>query len=98
MLGIFGSQKCALVMIEPPGHARISRVLKINDGVLVTVEQSRFEQLRGLVRQSGIGELRGWVELSFNKAAEERSRRRSVEAMIVIKDSHPHFKNNDPGK
>ena len=45
MLGIFGRQKSALMMIEPPGQTRIARVLEVDDGILVAIKKLRFEKL-----------------------------------------------------
>ena len=38
MLGVFGRQERALMMIEPPGEPRVGGVLEIDNGVLVAVE------------------------------------------------------------
>src|SRR5258708_25372396 len=43
MLAILGRQEGALVVIEPPGEMRVSRVFEIDDGVDVAVEHSRLE-------------------------------------------------------
>ncbi|MBZ5605185.1 MAG: hypothetical protein LAO79_23045, partial [Acidobacteriia bacterium] len=69
----------------------------IDDGVLVPVEHFGLEELVGAMRQSGEQEFRARVKFAFDKAAEKCSGGGPVEAMIVIKDSHPHLK-KDPWK
>jgi hypothetical protein len=90
MLGVLGGKKGALVMIEPPGEARVRRILEIDNRVDVAVEHARFEQLRGFVRQAGIAEIGVRVKLFLYKTAEEGRRSGAVEAMIVIENPHPH--------
>ena len=53
MLGVFRAQECALMMIEPPGQARIGRVLEIDDRVDVAIEQAVLKKLRRFVSQAG---------------------------------------------
>jgi hypothetical protein len=47
VLRIGGSQKRALVMVEPPGHLRRIRVFEVDDYVLVAVKQIPFPRLGG---------------------------------------------------
>ena len=90
VLGVLGRQEGALMMIEPPGQARIVGVLEIDDGVLVAVEQAVFEELRRLVGHAGVwNSASGW-NVPADEAAEEGRRGRAVETMVVIEDSHPH--------
>ena len=90
MLGILRREECALMMIEPPGQARIGGVFEIDDGVFIAIEHAGLENLAGPMRQAGEHKFRIRMEFRFDKAAEKRRRSRAVEAMIVIEDSHPH--------
>ena len=74
-------------MIEPPRKVRIIRVFEIDNGVFVAVEQAVFEDLAGPVRHAGITKFRVGIDGSADKTAEKCSRRRAVEAVIVIEDS-----------
>ena len=78
------------MMVEPPCEPRIGRVLEIDDGVFVPVEKVIVKQLRRFVRHAREFELSVRVKLVLNEAAEESRRGRTVETMVVIKDSHPH--------
>jgi hypothetical protein len=94
LLGVLGAEKGALMMIEPPGQARIRRVLEIHDGVDVAVEHPVFEDLICLVSQAREEEFRIRVESLLEKAAEVGRRSSAIEAVVVIQDSHPHGKAN----
>ncbi len=90
VLGVLRRQKRALVMVEPPGEPRIARVLEIDNGVLVAIEQAGVEQLGRLVRHSRVSELRIRVNRARDKAAEEGGRGGAVETMIVIQHAFQH--------
>ena len=90
VLGVFGRQERALVMIEPPGQARVGGVLEIDDGVLVAVEHASLKQPLRFVRQAGEGEFRAGMEPAFDEAAEEGRGGGAVEAVVVIEDAYPH--------
>ena len=80
-------QKGALMMIEPPCQLFVVRVLEIDDGVLVAVEQAVFENLAGPMGHAGIVEPRIGMKRAADEAAEEGRRSRAVETMVVIEDS-----------
>ena len=90
MLRIFRVQEGALMMIEPPGQARIARVFEIDDGVFVAIEQARIEHLRRLVGHPGIAEFRIRVNRARDEAAEEGGRGRPVKAVIVVQHAFQH--------
>ena len=90
VLLIGGVEERALVVIEPPGEARVAGVLEIDDGVLVAIEQRGVERLRRGVGHARIAEYRVRVDSAPDKAAEEGSRGRSVETVIVIEDAYQH--------
>ena len=71
MLGILGAEERALVVIEPPGEARISGVLEIDDGVDVAVEHIVIEQLRSFVSEAGVLERGIRVHVRLYEAAEK---------------------------
>ena len=71
VFGVFRTQECALVMIEPPGQARIRRVFEIDDGVLVSVKHAFAEQVVGLMGQAREREFRTGMEPPLDKSAEK---------------------------
>src|SRR6266849_9038882 len=90
MLGVFGRQERALVMIEPPGEVGITRIFEIYNGVFVAIEKLVLEKLRSFMRHSGVHEFRAGMKNALHEAAEESRRRCAVEAVIVIKDAYAH--------
>jgi len=84
MFGVLRAQECALVMIEPPGEARVGGIFKIDDGIFIAIKERVVKKLLGFVSQAGVDELRVTREILFIESAEERSGRGSVEAVIVI--------------
>ena len=52
MLGVFGAQERALMMVEPPGEPRVGGVLEVDDGILVAIEKMVVENLRRGVRHT----------------------------------------------
>src|ERR1700690_1572231 len=88
--GIFRREKRALMMIEPPGQARRTRVLEIHDGVLVPVEYTILKRLRSLMRHSRIAEFGLRIDSLAVKPRENRGRRGPVEALIVEEDFYVH--------
>src|SRR5579875_1086945 len=90
MLGIGRVQKGALVMIEPPGEARVAGVFEIDDGVFVAIEKGGIEALGCLVNHTGIKEFGVRVDRARDKAAEEGSRGRAIETVVVIQNAFQH--------
>jgi len=88
LFGIRAAEEGALVMIEPPGEARVIGVFEIYDGVFVAIEQIRREDLRGPVGHACIAEFRIRVNRPRDETAEEGSRRCPVETMVVVE--HPY--------
>jgi hypothetical protein len=80
------------MVIEPPCEFGSGGVLKIDDGVLVAVEQGVVKALRGSVSHTRVGELRAWVEAVSDESREERRRSRAIEAVVVIQNSDSHEK------
>ena len=68
MLGVFGRQEGALMMVEPPGQARIGGVLEIDNRVHVAVEISGLKQLVGLVGEPGERELGAGIEIGLRQS------------------------------
>src|SRR5579859_5517561 len=90
MFGVFRRQKRALVMVEPPGQLWVARVLEVDNGILVAIEEAVFKCLGGFVGHAGVGEARPGVERPFHETAEESGRRGAVETMIVIQNPNQH--------
>ena len=80
-------------MVEPPRYPRIGGILEIHDGVFVTVEQAGFEELGCFVGHPREDEFRAGVDRAGKETRKESCGGRTVEAMIVIKDSYPHEAN-----
>ena len=79
----------ALVMVEPPGQARIGRVAEVDHGVLFAREGFLAEQLSGAVGQPAQADLlerKSGADLLAVEAREGGSGRDAVEAMVVIAD------------
>ena len=73
------------MVVEPPRERRMGRVLEIDDGVLIAVEQTVLKKLIGLVRHAGVLEAGEGVQMVVIELAEEGSRGRAVEAMVMVK-------------
>ena len=94
VLGVRGREKCALVMIEPPGDLGRTGVLEIDDGVLVAVELLLVEKRAGAMDQSGEFEFRIARECARDKSgrtARQRKRRQST-----CRDRKPELANEFP--
>ena len=86
------AQEGALVMIKPPGQARIAGVLEIDDGVLVSIELHVQKQLAGAMGQPLVLELTIIVDRSQIKIAENGGGRESIETIIMkINFHYPHM-------
>jgi hypothetical protein len=83
LLGVGRREKRALVMVEPPGHFRRIRKLKIHDDVFVAIEQAGFPGLRGAVSHPREAELCGIVKAFAIKAVEESGGSCAIKAAIV---------------
>ena len=57
MLRVFGLQKRALVMVEPPRQQRRAGIFEVHDGVFIAVENPVLKRLRGFVRHPRVQEL-----------------------------------------
>ncbi len=88
VLGIGRAQKRALMMVKPPGHGRVRRILEIDNRVLIAIEQAVFKQLIRLVRHARISELGGAIQMVLIELAKEGRRRGTVEAVVVIKNPY----------
>ena len=49
---VLPAEECALVMVEPPGQARIAGIFEIHDGIFIPVELHVQEKLASAVGQS----------------------------------------------
>ncbi len=87
VLLIRGREKRAQVMIEPPGNARRSAVLEVDNGVLVTDKIRLLEEGSSAMHQPVIAVLRVRANAFAVETHEERSRARSVKAPVVIENA-----------
>src|SRR5207249_4106514 len=69
--GIFGSEKGALMMIEPPSDLRGSGVFEINDGIFVAIELSLIEKRAGAVHQAAKAKLDVFADALAVKAGKQ---------------------------
>src|SRR5713226_3326450 len=83
VLRVGGCEEGALVVIEPPGDPRRTRILEVHDAVFVAIEHSWLERLRGPVGQTGEMEFRVGVDPLAVKAQKDRGRCGAIEATIV---------------
>src|ERR1700734_1652695 len=91
MLGILGSEKRALMVVEPPGEQRRTGVLEIHDGVFVAVENAILEWLGSFMRHPGVHKLGVRVDTFSVEAGENGGGGRSIEAFIVKTKANLHF-------
>src|SRR5580700_5222296 len=70
--GVGGREKCALMMVEPPGDLGRRRVLEIDDGVFVAIEMGFIKQRSGAVQKAGKDEVGVFANALAIKTGEER--------------------------
>ena len=73
-------------MIEPPGHARRSIVLEIDDGILVAIEIGFIEERARAMHQPGELEVHVRPDAFAVEAGKQRGRGRPVKTFAVKKD------------
>ena len=88
VFGVGGRKKGAFVVIEPPSDGGGTRVLEIDDGVFVAVELLLIEQSAGTVDEAGEFKFGVAADALAIEAGEQSGGRRSVETLVVIKDSN----------
>lgn len=77
------------MMIEPPRQALIGAVLKIDDGILVTVKLIAVKGVSRPVHRRCVGDKGVRMHLGTIKFGKYRGGRNTVEAVAVIK--YPQF-------
>src|SRR5579872_3875600 len=77
-------------MIEPPVQSRVGRILEVDDCIYVAVKHAIVKKLRGLVCHAGELKICTRREFGLVEPAEKSRRRRSVETVVVIENSHQH--------
>ena len=88
---VFRTEKCALVMIEPPSQTRIARIFEINDRIFITVELNIKKQFAGAMRQPFINKFTVLPDYAPIEIAENGCRSQPVEAIVMKKYlHHPH--------
>ena len=86
MRGVCRRKKRALMMIEPPGDLRRTRILEIDDGIFVAVEMGFVEERSGAMQQAGELKIHIAADALAVEAGEERRRRRSIETLVVVEN------------
>ena len=92
MLGVGGAEKCALMMIEPPGELVAGGVLEVDDGVDFAVKHGFVPGLGRGVHHACVEELGAGIVSGLGEPGEECGRGGTVEAVIVVEHSDPHGK------
>jgi hypothetical protein len=87
MLLVRWGKKGAQMMIEPPGDARRSAVLEVDNRVFVTREIRFLKECAGAMHEAVEAVLCILTDAFAVKAHEERSRARSVKTPVVIEDA-----------
>jgi hypothetical protein len=87
MFRIIGREESALVMIEPPGEQRRTRILEIDDDIFVAIERAIFEGLRRLVRHARVEKFCVRVDAFAEKASKYGGGGSSVKASVVETDT-----------
>ena len=80
------------MMIEPPGDGRRSRILKIDNGILIAGKFPLVKQGSGAVDQSAEFIIRARSDAFAMEAREQRGRTGSIETFIVIKNTYFHLR------
>ena len=88
MLGVGRSKERALMMIEPPGDARRTRVFEIHNHIFVSVEETVCPGLFGAMSHAGEVEFGSRVEAFTVEAVEESGGSHAVKAMVVEAQSY----------
>ena len=83
MLGISGRQERALVVVEPPSDFGRVRVLKIDDGIFVAIEEAGSPGLRSPMGHACKAELRGGIEFFPVKAVEKSGGGGPIKTSVV---------------
>src|SRR5271156_2101189 len=86
MRGVGRRKKSALVMVKPPRNLRRTRVFEIDDGIFVAVEVRFVKQRSRAMQQAGKFEINITSDSLAVEAGEERSRRRPIETLVVVKN------------
>src|SRR5260221_5906651 len=83
ILRVFSIQKRALVMVEPPGHFRRIRILKIDDCVFIAVKQAGYPRLRGAMGHSSEVKFRFGVEAFLIEPIEQSGGGGAIKTTVV---------------
>jgi hypothetical protein len=86
---ISGRQKCALMMVEPPGDFRGAGLFEIDDGIFLTIKVLLVKQSAGAMQQARENKLNVAANPFAIETREQRSGRSPIKAFVVIE--HPNF-------
>ena len=86
VLLVFPREKCALMMIKPPGNFWRSGILEIDDGILVAIEICLIKECARAMHQPGELEVHVGADAFAIKARKQRGRGRAVKTFAVKKD------------
>ena len=88
---VFGSQKCRLMMIEPPSEFLRRGVFEIDDGILIAVKHRHVEEIPGPMKQTFVLDFRVGMNSFFVESRKGCGRRDPVKTMTVIKQTKFHL-------
>src|SRR4030095_16138786 len=87
---IFHAEEAALVVIEPPGEARVAGVFEVHDGILSPVKFNIEKKLTRPMRQPFVDEIHVRADGLAVKMTEHCRRGQTVKAVIVVINLHSH--------
>ena len=86
--GVGGREKCAFVVIEPPGDFGRTGILEIYDGVFVAIKLLLVEEGASAMQQAGVDEVHIAADSFAVETGEQGGGASSVETFVVIKDPY----------
>lgn len=93
---IFRRQKCAQMMIEPPGNRRRGAIFEIDNRVLIAGKVLLVEQRSRAVDQSAEFIFRVRRDAFAMKACKQRGGTGPIETLIMIENAYFHLRTTTP--
>jgi len=94
MLGVLRREKCALMMVEPPGYFWRVGIFEINDRIFIAIEDAILPRRHSPVGHAAKSEFSVLIEALTVKAVKQRSRSRAVKTSIV--EAKPCASHDEP--
>lgn len=97
MIGVFGREKCALVVVKPPGDFWRTGIFEIDDGIFVAVKIGFIEKRSGAMQQARVNKLDIVADAFRIKPRKKRSRRSPIKTPIMVENLNLHALPFSPG-